>query len=105
MPEPDFDPNSLHAGKIRSLAKSGGKAFGFMPDDGSGTVEIFRIENFELTPVDPATYGMFFGGDSYVIKYTYEKNGRENCIIYFWQVCGSIYNISHRNLNTKKRFS
>ncbi|XP_023703559.1 gelsolin, cytoplasmic isoform X2 [Cryptotermes secundus] len=85
MPEPDFDPSSLHAGKLRSLAKSGGKAFGFMPDDGSGNVEIFRIENFELTPVDPATYGMFFGGDSYVIKYTYEKNGRQNYVIYFWQ--------------------
>jgi len=85
MPEPDFDPSSLHAGKLRSLAKSGGKAFGFMPDNGSGTVEIFRVENFELAPVDPATYGMFFGGDSYVVKYTYEKNGRENYIIYFWQ--------------------
>lgn len=88
MPEPDFDPRSLHAGKLRSLAKSGGKAFGFMPDDGSGTVEVFRVENFELAPVDPATYGMFFGGDSYVVKYTYGKNGRENYIIYFWQVCG-----------------
>lgn len=85
MPEPDFDPRSLHAGKLRSLAKSGGKAFGFMPDDGSGTVEVFRVENFELAPVDPATYGMFFGGDSYVVKYTYGKNGRENYIIYFWQ--------------------
>ncbi|GFG33063.1 hypothetical protein Cfor_12089 [Coptotermes formosanus] len=85
MPEPDFDPRSLHAGKLRSLAKSGGKAFGFMPDDGSGAVEVFRVENFELAPVDPATYGMFFGGDSYIVKYTYEKNGRENYIIYFWQ--------------------
>jgi len=85
MPEPDFDPRSLHAGKLRSLAKSGGKAFGFMPDDGSGTAEVFRVENFELAPVDPTTYGMFFGGDSYVVKYTYEKNGRENYIIYFWQ--------------------
>lgn len=28
---------------------------------------------------------MFFGGDSYVIKYTYEKEGREQYIIYFWQ--------------------
>lgn len=85
MPEPDFDPSSLHAGKLRSLAKSGGKAFGFMPDNGSGTCEVFRVEDFELVPVDPATHGFFFGGDSYVIKYAYEKNGRENYIIYFWQ--------------------
>ncbi|KAJ9583648.1 hypothetical protein L9F63_022014, partial [Diploptera punctata] len=85
MPETDFDPSTLHAGKIRALAKSAGKAFGFMPDNGSGKVEIFRIEDFELAAVDPATYGMFFGGDSYIIRYTYEKNNRENYIIYFWQ--------------------
>ncbi|XP_049954281.1 gelsolin, cytoplasmic isoform X1 [Schistocerca serialis cubense] len=85
MPEPDFDPSSLHAEKIRLLAKNAGRAFGFMPDDGSGKAEVYRIEDFELVPIDPATYGMFFGGDSYVIKYTYEKDRRESYIIYFWQ--------------------
>ncbi len=29
---------------------------------------------------------MFFGGDSYVVKYEYVKNGKTNYIIYFWQV-------------------
>jgi hypothetical protein len=29
---------------------------------------------------------MFFGGDSYVIKYTYNISGRNRYIIYFWQV-------------------
>ena len=90
MPEGDFDPSTLHAGKIRALTKSAGKAFGFMPDDGSGKVEIHRIENFELAPVDPTTYGMFFGGDSYVVKYMYEKNNRVHYIIYFWQVSSKI---------------
>merc|ERR1719192_2371770 len=28
---------------------------------------------------------MFFGGDSYVIKYCYEKGGRPGYIVYFWQ--------------------
>ena len=32
------------------------------------------------------TKGMFFGGDSYVILYTYHFHGREAHIIYFWQV-------------------
>ena len=59
-----------------------------MPDDGLGAKEIFRIENFELAPVDEAAHGMFFGGDSYVIKYTYTKNDREQYIVYFWQVNG-----------------
>ncbi|KAK7862831.1 hypothetical protein R5R35_000849 [Gryllus longicercus] len=85
MPEGDFDPSTLHAEKIRFLAKNSGKAFGFMPDDGSGQLEIFRVENFELVSIEPANHGFFFGGDSYVIKYTYEKNGRTGYIIYFWQ--------------------
>lgn len=87
MPEADFNPSSLHSEKImRLLAKSSGRAFGFMPDDGKGKPEVFRVENFELAPskTDP---GFFFGGDSYVIKYTYLKNKRENYIIYMWQVC------------------
>merc|ERR1719270_812633 len=30
-------------------------------------------------------YGLFFGGDSYVIKYSYELEGRPAYIVYFWQ--------------------
>ncbi|XP_059482948.1 gelsolin, cytoplasmic isoform X2 [Neocloeon triangulifer] len=86
MPEADFNPASLHAEKVmRLLAKSSGRAFGFMPDDGKGKVEVFRVENFELAPVTKTTPGFFFGGDSYVIKYTYLKGNKENCVIYFWQ--------------------
>lgn len=81
----EFDIRSLHRDKIRLLLKQGGSALGFMPDDGLGAKEIFRIENFELAPVDEAAHGMFFGGDSYVIKYTYTKNDREQYIVYFWQ--------------------
>jgi len=54
-------------------------------DDGSGTVEIYRIEDFHMVPLDLALYGQFFGGDSYVILYTYLVNNRESYIIYFWQ--------------------
>ena len=57
-----------------------------MVDDGKGKLEIWRIEDFEMAAVDPSMYGQFFGGDSYVILYTYLKNGKENYIIYFWQV-------------------
>ena len=38
-----------------------------------------------MAPVDPKMYGQFFGGDSYVILYTYVVNRKENYIIYFWQ--------------------
>ena len=44
------------------------------------------MENSELVDVDERAYGAFFGGDSYVIKYTYTKNNKSSHIIYFWQV-------------------
>ena len=56
-----------------------------MPDDAKGEKEIFRIENLEMVPLEPEKHGMFFGGDSYVIKYSYEKDGFPAYIIYFWQ--------------------
>ncbi|CAG0925115.1 unnamed protein product, partial [Notodromas monacha] len=84
-PEGDFDIAGLHAEKRRLLAKNSGKAFGFMPDDGSGSVEIWRIENFDMVPLEAEKQGLFFGGDSYVLKYTYEKDGRQHYIVYFWQ--------------------
>ena len=54
-------------------------------DDGSGTVKVWRIEDFEMVPQEQGLYGQFFGGDSYVILYTYLINNKENYIIYFWQ--------------------
>ena len=53
-------------------------------DDGTGQVEIWRIEDFEMVPLEKGMYGQFFGGDSYVILYTYLVNGKENYIVYFW---------------------
>ena len=38
-----------------------------------------------MVPLDEDKFGMFFGGDSYVIKYSYEKSGRPGYIVYFWQ--------------------
>ena len=46
------------------------------------------MDNFDLKPLDKSRYGEFFGGDCYVIQYTYEVHGRENVIIYYWLVSG-----------------
>lgn len=81
----EFEISSLHKDKLRLLLKEGGSAPGFYPDDATGEKEIYRIENFELVPVDADAHGMFFAGDSYVIKYSYESNGRQGFIVYFWQ--------------------
>uniref|UniRef100_U5ETK7 Putative gelsolin n=1 Tax=Corethrella appendiculata TaxID=1370023 RepID=U5ETK7_9DIPT len=77
----EFDAHTLHTFK-----KNGGRALGFMPDNGEGEAEIYRIEDFQVVPSEPETFGMFFGGDSYVIKYEYtNKRGGHGYIIYYWQ--------------------
>ena len=56
-------------------------------DDGSGVLKCWRVEDFKLVDVPADKYGQFYGGDSYVLSYTYTKPGssREEVIIYFWQ--------------------
>ncbi|XP_076841924.1 advillin [Brachyhypopomus gauderio] len=56
-----------------------------MVDDGSGQVQVWRIENLELAEVDPKTYGYFYGGDCYLILYTYVVHSKKNYILYMWQ--------------------
>lgn len=56
-----------------------------MVDDGSGQVEVWRIENLELVPVEPKGYGYFYGGDCYLVLYTYEVHNKKNYLLYMWQ--------------------
>ena len=72
--KPRFDVKKLH--------EKGSRESQTLVDDGSGKVEIWRIEDFEMVPLEEKLYGQFFGGDSYVILYTYK---RQSSIIYFWQ--------------------
>lgn len=39
-----------------------------------------------MVELEKKHYGQLYGGDSYVILYTYLVNGKEKYIIYFWQV-------------------
>ena len=75
--KPRFDAKKMH--------EKGSRESQTLVDDGSGKVEIWRIEDFDMVPLEPGLYGQFFGGDSYVILYTYLLNGKENYIVYFWQ--------------------
>ncbi|KAM7422361.1 hypothetical protein PAMA_010425 [Pampus argenteus] len=56
-----------------------------MVDNGSGQVEVWRIENLELVPVDSQWYGYFYGGDCYLILYTYLVNNKKSYLLYIWQ--------------------
>ena len=52
-----------------------------MPDDGSGSKKVWRIEDMELVEVGEEQVNFLYNGDCYVIQYSY---GNEN-IVYFWQ--------------------
>lgn len=48
--------------------------------------QVWRIENLELVPVEHQWYGFFYGGDCYLVLYTYEVYGKLHYILYIWQV-------------------
>ncbi|XP_026801974.3 scinderin like b [Pangasianodon hypophthalmus] len=73
-----FDASTLHTNQAMAAHHN-------MVDDGSGKVQIWRVEAGARVPVDPASYGQFFGGDCYIILYSYKQGSREQHIIYTWQ--------------------
>uniref|UniRef100_A0A6Q2WRL1 Gelsolin-like domain-containing protein n=1 Tax=Esox lucius TaxID=8010 RepID=A0A6Q2WRL1_ESOLU len=72
-----FDASTLHTN--HSMAAQHG-----MVDDGKGKVQIWRVEGGDKVAVDASSYGQFFGGDCYLILYSYKLGGREQHIIYTW---------------------
>ncbi|OWK62049.1 Adseverin [Lonchura striata] len=70
----EFDATKLHESPQMAAQHN-------MVDDGSGKVEIWRVESSGRVPVGPETYGQFYGGDCYIILYTYPRGK----IIYTWQ--------------------
>ncbi|XP_062873588.1 gelsolin b [Trichomycterus rosablanca] len=73
-----FDPSTLHTSS--AMAAQHG-----MVDKGTGERKIWRIEGSDKVEIDPSTYGQFYGGDSYIILYNYQHDGRQGQIIYIWQ--------------------
>ncbi|XP_043554756.1 adseverin-like [Chiloscyllium plagiosum] len=73
-----FDVTKLHSSPAMAAQYN-------MVDDGSGKVQIWRIEEFTKQPVDPSSYGQFYGEDCYIILYTYKSDGSTKHIIYTWQ--------------------
>ncbi|NP_001038583.1 scinderin [Danio rerio] len=74
-----FDASKLHESRQMAAQYN-------MVDDGAGKTEIWRVEcgatkGDTKVPVDPETYGQFYGGDCYIILYRYSKGE----IIYTWQ--------------------
>eukprot|EP00727_Mastigamoeba_balamuthi_P007848 m51a1_g3684 hypothetical protein (920) ;mRNA; r:324474-327923 len=53
-------------------------------DDGTGTLRVWKIGEYELVEYPQELYGQFWSGESYVMAYTYTRN-RDYHIVYFWQ--------------------
>ncbi|XP_041823352.1 adseverin [Melanotaenia boesemani] len=70
----DFDASKLHESCHMAAQYN-------MADDGSGDTQIWRVESSGRVPVDQKSYGQFYGGDCYIILYTYGSRQ----IIYTWQ--------------------
>ncbi|KAK1876179.1 Gelsolin, partial [Dissostichus eleginoides] len=68
-----FDVSTLH--QSEAMAAQHG-----MVDRGDGDKQ-----GSEKVPVDPAMFGQFYGGDSYVILYQYRHDHRQGHILYTWQ--------------------
>ena len=60
--------------------------------------QVWRIENLELAEVDPSTYGQFYGGDCYLVLYTYQRSHQQQYILYMWQVSNftNMYKLSFK---------
>nr|XP_019946519.1 PREDICTED: adseverin [Paralichthys olivaceus] len=70
----EFDASKLHESHHMAAKYN-------MVDDASGDTQIWRVESSGRVPVDTKSYGQFYGGDCYIILYTYGKGQ----IIYTWQ--------------------
>uniref|UniRef100_A0A8C9TIQ8 Scinderin n=1 Tax=Scleropages formosus TaxID=113540 RepID=A0A8C9TIQ8_SCLFO len=73
-----FDASKLHESRQMAAQYN-------MVDDGSGDAKIWRVESSGRVPVEPSTYGQFYGGDCYIILYTYAKAARGNAAASFFR--------------------
>ncbi|GAM17820.1 hypothetical protein SAMD00019534_009950, partial [Acytostelium subglobosum LB1] len=53
--------------------------------DGSGTYEMWYVENNKIHPIPKEEYGQFYSSCCYLIKYTYTRWNALRYIIYIWQ--------------------
>ncbi|XP_024618938.1 villin-1 [Neophocaena asiaeorientalis asiaeorientalis] len=73
-----FDATSMHVQPQVAAQQK-------MVDDGSGEVQVWRIEDLELVPVDSKWLGHFYGGDCYLLLYTYLIGEKKHYLLYIWQ--------------------
>lgn len=79
------EERKVHAADVSALYQKQQEVAKKMIANIKGDIKVWRIENFNKVPVDPALYGQFFAGDSYIVLFKYLDGQVEKAIIYFWQ--------------------
>ena len=69
--------------------KNAGKVIEPAAGFGKEGLQVWRIENFHVVTWPTEQYGKFFSGDSYIILYTYEVNGKRQYNVHYWIGLGS----------------
>lgn len=72
-----FDAVTLHS-NCKLAAQSQ------MVDDGTGSKEVFCVEQTDLIPLEAREHGKFYSGNCYVILYAFSTEERDHFMIYYW---------------------
>jgi len=81
----EFDKKvKLAAAQDEPAWKDAGKKIEPATGFGKAGLQIWRIEKFHVVAWPKAKYGKFYGGDSYIILYTYEVEGKRLYNVHFW---------------------
>jgi len=74
----------LAAAEDEPAWKNAGKAIEAATGFGKAGLQIWRIEKFHVVAWPKEKYGKFYSGDSYIILYTYEVEGKKLYNVHFW---------------------
>ena len=66
------------------LARSASSEASIVADAGSEILRVFVIDNFDKVEIPVEKHGQFYGGDSYIVSYQYQKAKRHFAVLYFW---------------------
>jgi len=80
---PPQQSNSKIAADMKVRGTEGEKKQAY--DDGNGKATVYRIVDFEKERVPDEEFGLLYEGDSYIVHYVYEQNGKPTHLLYFWQ--------------------
>ena len=50
----------------------------------SFALQVWRIDNHDKVPVPAAEIGKFYSGDCYIVQYTFQRERKNEYLVFFW---------------------